>query len=217
MIRAKHIEYSIEDRTANIICSHGTPLARSNSLSKGVSVSGNPAPHRHHKYTRREDYSFNDTFNFNETFDQPRAPFMTSDGFNLTCIDCSLTGQILPSFYIKIDDNLFDLGEETLNNNFTVNDVVQEATLSAVISEDIAMNMTLEFDTIDELHAQCNIPPTNCSLNVQTPGDSVASIGRSLFGALSKPRSFTIGEFSFQIGASFGLNFILDVEAELTL
>lgn len=122
---------------------------------ESIVISGKASPAGSSQIYRRDagqsgdEHIFNGTIDLSAPFTQPQATLFTSSQFNVTCVDCSLSGKIFPEFSVTVANDTTALNDLTNNignnvGNASLPDVFQNASLSAVVTEAVNTNMTLE-------------------------------------------------------------------------
>ena len=150
LCRVKSLVYSSNDLTVHVdsdVRSLSDPLVEDESIV----VNGGPTEARYSTISRRDvqqvgdTHYYNGTLDLNQPFPQTRATLFTSPSFNVTCVDCSISGQIFPSFSVTVANNSAILNN-VINgdNNTSINSLFQDVSLGAMVTEAINANITLE-------------------------------------------------------------------------
>lgn len=202
-------------------------LQSSNPPGGRTTISGVPVSPSHYRTSpirKRDNHPFSSTVDLNQQFDQPRQEFFNADDFGVTCIDCSMSGQVMPSFSVDLSDDATNTDTHTLgsgsnNTNDTSADVadlanlITGASVGAAVTEPIDMAMTFEVVTREKVEVQCSIPPgPGCGVTVTFPGGSVA------FMPLGGPlKSFKVGNFQFGLTWQYGVEFDVSLSGEVNV
>ena len=227
MCRPSEIAYSTDDLEDLSVYISGDvrSLADPSMEGESIAVSGGPMTSPYSRIGRRQEslegepYYYNGTIDLSNSFTDPRTTLFTSPGFNVTCVDCSLSGQIFPSFSVTIVDDTDALANAAEDPNDLANliKVVPDASLSAVVTQTINSNITLEINSEEGVEAHCSIPPTDCGVGIIVPGPTEQGITKSILSGAGNPPAITVGAFQIAPRVSFGLRFALDVRAQTTI
>ena len=216
MNRTRRIQY-IPTKNAAIVEARVSPLSDHNVEGHTITVDGAPTFGSGYRLARRQSspdpLSYDGTISLNTPFSQPNAPLFTSPQFNVTCIDCSLSGQVHPAFSVTINNDTAAINSTSVDGtSSSAHGLIHDFSLNTTVTQPIAANMTLQVSSVEGVNVHCSIPGV-CNVTALYPGRSDSSFGQ----AVSSLSSFKLAGLDFAPNISWGLRLDLQVTAETTL
>ncbi|RMZ88074.1 hypothetical protein DV736_g4689, partial [Chaetothyriales sp. CBS 134916] len=206
LYRAEGFQYDFENLIV-VITGRYLPLGDTIEAHTHITLSGGPVTQElKRKLRRRSNLQYGVSKRQSSSswvipLDQnwgSREEIITSSGFDLTCVDCSLTGEATVSFTLDVD-----FGDLPLNSPF------KEATLKLEATKAIDGDFNIEITAAADVHAQCSFPG-GCR------SSSYSVLGKNF--RPSKPTSgpgFSLGGWDLTVSPSLGLSVSLDADAQM--